>query len=99
MQDRELIDALKIVLEDKGYITQIYEEDKFGNPTYDLTGLFGVHIVGDKPIAKAKNYAMFNRMPAVFKNDGEDWTVTMTLDDWLQMHKAYEYKENLVGVD
>ena len=68
----------------------------------DVIGLPGIHIECkrveqlnvSKAYAQAEHDAGYGSKPAVFhRKNGEQWLVTMSLDEWMCLYKAWE-KEN-----
>lgn len=52
-----------------------------------------------KAIHQAEDDANNNRLPTVFhRKNNEGWLVTMNLDDWASLYKAWVYQENLGGL-
>ena len=71
----------------------------------DLIGLEGIHIECKRverlniydAMAQANHDAKANELPTVFhRKNNAKWLVTMSLDDWMKLYKAYfeELKEN-----
>lgn len=76
----------------------------------DLIGLEGIHIESKRverlniydAIAQAKHDARADELPTVMhRKNNAKWLVTMSLDDWMKLYKAYfeELKENENGTD
>lgn len=68
------------------------------NGNADVVGLPGIHVECkrveklniDDAMRQAKRDARKNELPAVFhRRNGEDWKVTMYLDDWMKMYPEY----------
>ena len=57
------------------------------NGDADVVGLLNIHI-------EAKHDARTGEMPAVFhKKNNTEWLVTMPLDNWITLYRAYYYGE------
>ena len=72
------------------------------NGDADVVGLLNIHIESKHCertdiwnwIAQAKHDAKLGELPAVFhKKNNTEWLVTMPLDNWIVLYRAYYYGE------
>ncbi len=93
--ERELSSKLK----EYGYSTRRGQQYCGANGDADVVGLNGVHIEVKRverlniydAITQAKTDANKGEMPTVFhRKDRCEWLVTMRLDDYMKMYRAYE---------
>lgn len=93
--ERELSSKLK----EYGYNTRRGQQYCGANGDADIVGLPGIHIECKRveklniydAISQAKSDAKQEELPAVFhRKDRHEWLVTMTLEDWMKLYKAWE---------
>jgi Holliday junction resolvase len=93
--ERELSSKLK----EHGYNTRRGQQYCGVNGDADVVGLPGIHIECKRveklniydAISQAKADAKKEELPTVFhRKDRSEWLVTMTLEDYMKMYKAYE---------
>lgn len=96
--ERELADKLKTF----GYNTRRGQQYCGINGDADVIGLPGIHIECKRvnklnvqdAIEQSIRDASYGEKPTVMhRRDRKDWLVTMTLDDWMVLYKAWE-KDN-----
>lgn len=98
--ERELAEKLR----GYGYDSRRGQQFQGGPDSPDVTGLPGIHIeckrVEKLNIHEAMKQAIRDAagrfLPAVFhrRNRGE-WLVTMRLDDWMEIYKAWQKKDSI----
>ena len=95
--ERELSNLLKRA----GFETRRGQQYCGANGDADVVGIHGIHIECKrvehlnlyKAMEQAKTDAKENEKPTVFhRKDRQEWLVTMTLDDWIEMYKKAEKK-------
>lgn len=99
--ERELANVLK----EYGYDTHRGVQYQGGHESPDVVGLPGIHIeckrverlVIEKAMAQAeKDCDRDHAFPSVFhRKNGQQWLVTMELDDWMKLYQGWVYGENL----
>ena len=91
--ERELANKLK----EYGFACRRGQQYCGANGDADVVGLPGVHIECkrveslniDKAMKQAADNASEGNLPAVFhRRNGQEWKVTMRLEDWMQIYKA-----------
>lgn len=91
--ERELANKLK----EYGFACRRGQQYSGANGDADVIGLPGVHIECkrveslniDKAMKQASDNASEGNLPAVFhRRNGQEWKVTMRLEDWMQIYKA-----------
>ena len=97
--ERELANKLK----DYGYNTRRGQQYCGANGDADVVGLDGIHIECKRverlnlhdAITQAKSDAKNGDKPVVFhrKNNCE-WLVTMTMDDWMEFYRDWNYSRS-----
>lgn len=99
--ERELAKALKYY----GYDASRGVQYKGSENSPDVIGLPGIHIEVKRverlniydAISQAQADAGGNNLPAVFhRKNNCKWLVTMTLDDWINVYRAWEVGNNEV---
>ena len=99
--ERELSSKLK----EHGYNTRRGQQYCGANGDADVVGLEGIHIECKRveklnlydAMSQAKADAKDSELPTVFhRKDRYEWLVTMTLEDWIRLYKAWEGGEKEV---
>ena len=95
--------ALAKKLRELGFIDARRGQQYSGaNGDADVVGLPGIHIEAKHverlniwdAMAQAKHDARSGEHPAVFhKKNNTEWLVTMPLDEWIQLYRAYFYEQ------
>lgn len=89
---------LSHVLQKYGYETRRGQQYSGANGDADVVGLDGIHIECkrveklniDKAMEQAIRDAQDGELPTVFhRKNGKKWLVTMRLNDWMKLYKAF----------
>jgi len=95
-------------LNERGYECRRSVQYCGGNGDADIVGLHGIYaeckrvekLNISKAMEQATDDAINSRFPTVFhRKNSEGWMVTMHLDDWTKLHRAWEWKENQGGIE